>query len=417
MTDRPADTIVIGAGVVGLATALYLQRAGVQTSVIDPLPPPGGASFGNAGMISADTAAPIAMPGMLRKVPAWLRDKQGPLVVRPAYFPRALPWLLQWVREGRAHRVLEISDALRALHRDAFDCWRELLGAALFGDLIRRNGQIQIWDSDRPTPNEDIERRIRARHGIAAEVLHADDLRQMLPGLSRDVRRGLLIPGNGYTVNPARLVQALGDLLRQAGGAIIAERALKLLRRDGGGWTVLTNIDNRHADRVVVAAGAWSRTLLDPLGVRVPLETERGYHVTLPEPSVTVRHTISYKSRGFGLTPMETGLRAAGTVEIAGLHAPPDERRTAILAEHARRLFPGLTHGEPRIWMGFRPSTPDSLPVLGSVPRQSGLFLAFGHGHFGMTGGVPSGRLVASLMTGAKPSIDPAPYSLGRFRR
>jgi glycine/D-amino acid oxidase-like deaminating enzyme len=414
MNAKVQGTIVLGAGVVGLSTALYLRRAGQEVTVVDPLPPAGGASFGNAGMISADTAAPIAMPGMLAKVPGWLMDRKGPLVVKPSYFPTALPWLLQWVRAGRLDRVMAISDALRGLHKDAFTCWADLVGPRVFGELIRRSGQVQIWDGDAETPGAAIERRIRERHGLEAQVLTADDLRQMLPGLSRNVKRGLLVPGNGFTVNPARLVGSLADALRQQGGAIVAERAMKIIPREGG-YTVMTNIANRGAANVVVAAGAWSGQLLEPLGVKVPLETERGYHAMLPSPSVEPRYTISYKSRGFGLTPMEGGLRAAGTVEIAGLTAAPDERRALILAEHARELFPDLEHDEPQLWMGFRPSTPDSLPIPGGVPSRPGLHLAFGHGHFGMTGGPPSGRLVASLIAGTPLPIDPLPYSVTRF--
>ena len=408
------SVIVLGAGVAGLATAVYLRRAGRTVTVLDPLGPAGGTSFGNAGMISADTAAPIAMPGMLRKVPGWLSDREGPLVVRSRYFPTALPWLMRWVRAGRLDRVMAISDAMRALHRDAFACWQDLVGPQVFGDLIRRSGQIQVWDGDGQTPGAAIEAKIRERHGLEAQVLTADDLRQMLPGIARTITAGLLVPGNGYTVSPAGLVGALADVLRADGGQILPERALKLIKRPGG-HTVMTNVANRPAATVVVATGAWAKQVLAPLGITVPLETERGYHAMLPSPSIEPRYTISYKSRGFGITPMQGGLRAAGSVEFAGLDAAPDEQRAHILAGHARSLFPGLEHGEPRIWMGHRPSTPDSLPVLGGVPGHPGLFLAFGHGHFGMTGGPPSGRLVSALVTGATPAIDPTPYRVERF--
>jgi D-amino-acid dehydrogenase len=190
---------------------------------------------------------------------------------------------------------------------------------------------------------------------------------------------------------------------------------MKLIPREGVGWLVMTNTANRTADRVVIAAGAWSATLLAPLGIRVPLETERGYHAMLFSPSVTPPIPISSKSRAFFMTPMEDGLRVAGTVEIAGLDAPPDERRAKVLVEHARRLFPALQADEVRLWMGFRPSTPDSLPILGPASGRAGLYLAFGHGHFGMSGGPPSGRLLARLITGQTVGIDPTPYDAGRF--
>ena len=416
MTIASHDAIVIGAGVAGLSTALYLRRAGVAVAVLDPLGPAGGASFGNAGLLSPDTAVPIALPGMLRKVPGWLTDPLGPLSVRPSYFPRALPWLLRWIESGRLHRVLAISDAMRALHRESLDCWQELLGPALYRDLIRPAGQVQVWEGEADTANAGVERQVRERHGIRAEALGADDLRQMFPGIAREVTRGLLVPGNGFTVSPQRSVQTLGELFRQEGGVLIAERAMKLVPREGGGWMVMTNLANRSSDHVVVAAGAWSRQLLDPLGIKVALETERGYHAMLFAPEVMPTLPISNKTRAFGLTPMEDGLRVAGTVEISGLDAPPNEERAKILVQHARRMFPALTGTQVRYWMGFRPSTPDSLPILGDVPGRPGLHLVLGHGHFGMTGGPPSGRLVARMITGQAPGIDPAPYAAQRFR-
>ncbi len=416
MTLAQHAAIVIGAGVAGLSTALYLQRAGVAVAVIDPLPPAGGASFGNAGLLSPDTAVPIALPGMLRKVPGWLIDPLGPLSVRPSYFPRALPWLLRWIESGRLQRVLAISDAMRALHRESLGCWQELLGPTLYRDLIRPVGQVQVWEGDADTANAVVERQVRERHSIRAEELTADDLRQMFPGIAREVTRGLLVPGNGYTVSPQRSVQTLGELFRQEGGVLINERAMKLIPREGGGWMVMTNIANRFADHVVIAAGAWSRQLLDPLGIKVALETERGYHAMLFAPEVIPALPISNKTRAFGVTPMEDGLRVAGTVEISGLDAPPNEERAKVLVQHAKRMFPALRGEQVRYWMGFRPSTPDSLPILGVVPGRPGLHLVFGHGHFGMTGGPPSGRLVARLITGQPPGIDPTPYAVQRFR-
>jgi D-amino-acid dehydrogenase len=416
MATVSSTTLVIGAGVAGLSTALYLQRAGVSVAVIDPSPPGSGASFGNAGMISADTAVPIALPGMLRKVPGWLMNPLGPLTVHPRYFPTALPWLLRWIEAGRMSRVLAISDAMRALHRNAFDCWKELLGQQRFYDLIRQVGQVHVWESETETPAAALERQLRQRQDIPSEILGPEDLRQMFPGIAPSVRRGVLMPGNGYTVNPQRLVQSLGELLLEAGGSIVAEHAMKIIpSENGSGYLVMTNIANHAADKVVLAAGARSQRLLDPLGVRVPLETERGYHIMLPSPGVEVKTTISNKSRAFGVTPMEGGLRLAGTVEIAGLDAAPDERRAKALLQHAMAMFPDIDASGSTMWMGHRPSTPDSLPVLGEVRGRPGLYLVFGHGHFGMTGGPSSGRLVSRLILGVATGIDPEPYRAARF--
>jgi D-amino-acid dehydrogenase len=415
MPDAPSRILVIGAGVAGLATALYLQRSGRAVTVIDPTPA-GGASFGNAGMISADTAVPIALPGMLRKVPGWLSDPLGPLAVRPSYLPKSLPWLLRWVAAGRMVRVLQISDAMRALHRNAFECWKELLGDRFYA-LIRPVGQVHVWESESETPAAALERKLRERHGIRSTPLGSDDLRQMFPALARKIRRGVLIPGNGYTVNPQRLVRTLGELLLEAGGEISAERAMKIIpRQDAPGYAVMTNVGYRLAGELVLAAGAWSGKLLDPLGVRIPLEAERGYHAMLRSPGIEVTTTISNKTHAFGVTPMEGGLRVAGTVEIAGLEAPPDERRARQLIAQISAMFPTVRVDDHALWMGFRPSTPDSLPVLGEAPGRPLLFLAFGHGHFGMTGGPPSGRLLARLINRQVPGIDPSPYAAARFR-
>ena len=415
MSNPVLPIAVIGAGVVGLSTALYLRRSGRDVTIIDPLPPPGGASYGNAGMISADTSVPIALPGMLRKVPSWLTDPLGPLAVRPSYFPKALPWLMRWIAASRMPRVLEISDAMRALHKDAFLCWKELLGPQNFADLVRPAGQVHVWETDAETPGAALERQLRERQGIASQALTSDGLRQMFPGISTAVRRGVLVPGNGYTVSPQRIVQTLHRLFLEAGGRVVPENVMKIMPREGGGYDLMTNVGFHAAQQIVVAAGAWSVRLLKPLGVSVPLETERGYHVMLPTPNVSLTTTLSNKSRSFGVTPMEQGLRVAGTVEIAGLDAPPDERRAKALLANVRTMFPDVNTDGHRFWMGFRPSTPDSLPIVGEVAGRPGLFLAVGHGHFGMTGGPPSGRLLSQLINHQPTAFNAAAYGPQRF--
>ncbi|HSS85528.1 MAG TPA: FAD-binding oxidoreductase [Reyranella sp.] len=415
MSSPVLPIAVIGAGVVGLSTALYLRRSGRDVTIIDPLPPPGGASYGNAGMISADTSVPIALPGMLRKVPSWLTDPLGPLAVRPSYFPRALPWLMRWIAASRMPRVLEISDAMRALHKDAFLCWKELLGPQNFADLVRPAGQVHVWETGAETPGAALERQLRERQGIASQALTSDDLRQMFPGISTAVRRGVLVPGNGYTVSPQRIVQTLHRLFLEAGGRLVPENVMKIMPREDGGYDLMTNVGFHTAQQIVVAAGAWSVRLLKPLGVSVPLETERGYHVMLPTPNVSLTTTLSNKSRSFGVTPMEQGLRVAGTVEIAGLDAPPDERRAKALLANVRTMFPDVNTDGHRFWMGFRPSTPDSLPILGEVAGRPGLLLAVGHGHFGMTGGPPSGRLLSQLINHQPTAFNAAAYGPQRF--
>jgi D-amino-acid dehydrogenase len=332
---------------------------------------------------------------------------------RTADFPRALPWLLRWIGAGRAARVKEIAQGLRELHRGSFDCWTELLGADQVAALFRRVGQVHAWEGAAPAKDE-LSAALRDAFGIRTRVLDGAELRALFPGLSPAVTRGLMMLDNGHVVSPVKAVTALADTLRGEGGAVLPERVMKLIPADGGGWLAMTNAANHRAERVVVAAGAWSVDLLRPVGIRLPMQAERGYHCSLPDPSATLPMPISMKSRGFAMTPMEEGLRCAGTVEIADRDDPPDERRAQRLLTHAKALFPGLRHGMPRLWMGSRPSMPDSLPVIGPAGQRPGLFLCTGHGHFGMTAGPPSGRLLAKMIHRNDQSHDPR-YGLSRF--
>ncbi|TPI11196.1 FAD-dependent oxidoreductase [Mesorhizobium sp. B4-1-3] len=409
------SVVVIGAGIIGVSSALYLKRAGLDVTVIDPLPPGSATSFGNAGMVRHDCNVPVAMPGMLRQVPGWLLNPLGPLVLRPDYALKAAPWLLRWIRAGRMDRVNIAADALYKLHKGNLACYRDLIGDGAFETLIREVGGIQIWESEALGLSDRVTAELNSRQGVVTEPLSRRDLERLLPGISGIAKRGLLYPNNAHTINPHRLVMAIADGVRQAGGVFATERVLKIIPREGGGYTLMTNTANRKADAVVIAAGAWSNQLLEPLGASLPLETERGYHLMLPSPSVELPMPLQMKNRGFALSPMEHGLRLAGTIEIAGLEAAPDERRSEILLRHARALFPDLKGGEPTMWMGHRPSLPDSVPAIGKVPKQRALYIATGHGHTGMIGGGSTGRLIAELVTGNKPQIDPAPYSPARF--
>lgn len=409
------SALVLGGGVVGLSVALSLIRKNWRVSIIDPFPSPGGASYGNAGLLSPDTATPIALPGMLPKVPKWLMAPLGPLTVRVSYLPKATPWLLKWIAAGRIERVREISRAMRALHKDSLQEWRTLLGGESFADLIRTVGTVQLWDDDAPNATAQIEEELRRSHGVETQPLSREEIFALFPGITKETRRGLLIKNNAYTVNPQRLVQTLARQFEAEGGTFIREKVYKLIPEDDGKWLVMTNVGNHRTGHVVVAMGAFSKEVLAPLGVKVALETERGYHATLPNPSITLPLPILHKSRSMAVTPMEGGLRVAGTVEIGGLHAAPNEERAKVLYKRLQQLFPDLKSDPPQYWMGFRPSTPDSLPVLGPIPGKTGLYACFGHSHFGMTTSAPSGRLLAEIINGEKPHLDVTPYAITRF--
>jgi D-amino-acid dehydrogenase len=409
------SVIVVGAGIVGLCAALHLQRSGCQVAVYDEQQPGGGTSYGNGGLLSPGSCMPIAMPGMLRKVPGWIADPTGPLAVNPRHLVAAAPWLYKWIRAGRLPEVYRAADALNKLHSTSLQAYRDLLGDVKFHDLIRVSGQVHVWESEAESAGDLIYAEMREKYGIETEDLSASELHDLSPGLSLKIKRAMLFPKHGYTVNPFRLVQTLGELLVEAGGSIKQERVMKLLPASEGGFRLLTNLSDVRAEKVLVSAGIWSKELLAPLGVNLPFEPQRGYHIQVVNPSVDVRIPVLHKERAIGAIAMEGGLRFVGTVEIAGLKIPMDERREEAMLANARALFPKLEFESSSLWMGFRPSTPDSVPVLSRVNETPGLYIAAGHGHTGITAGAPSGRLIAEMMTGGKLSIDPEPYRLSRF--
>lgn len=415
-SSEHADIVVVGAGIVGLCAALYLQRAGRAVTIVDPLPPGHSTSFGNAGFISAGTIMPIALPGIWRNVPKWLLDPKSPLSVSYRYLPTAAPWLLKWIAASKLDTVHAASNALKALHGDTMARFRELLGPEHFPDLIRTEGSVNVFYGDAPSKSEGFIRDLLTRQGVVTTPMGAAELKEMYPEISPVIKRALYFPNNGYTVSPARLTATLARLFEEAGGTLLSRRILRVTPVEGG-IELFTNIGDFRAKAVVLAAGAWTGRLLEPLGVKLPMETERGYHLMLKGANITPRLPLLLRDGGMAITPMEDGLRLAGTVEIAGLDAPPNEERALQLLDRARVVFPTLRADGYQKWLGFRPSLPDSVAAIGPAPGIPGLFVAAGHGHTGMVGSSETGRLVRDLVLGAPPAIDPAPYSLARFNR
>jgi len=413
--NSASPVVVIGAGVVGMSIARWLQREGLAVTVIDPVPPGESCSLGNAGIIAACAVSPVGMPGTLRKLPRWLLDPVGPLRLRWGYLPRLAPWLMRFAAASSEHRVAAIADALRALNAPTIDAWRALLGPADFADLIRVDGLAYVYRDDAALDADSYGWTLRRERGVACRRLDAAELHEVEPALGPDWTAAILLEEGAHTVNPLRLTRHLAERFAADGGRLLATRVTGLAVAPGGAVTVRTEQGNQPPGRVVVAAGAWSRPLARALGARVPLDTERGYHVTIADPGVSLRLPIAVPDRAFIATPMEFGLRIAGTVELGGLDAPPDERRARALLNHGHDLFPGLRDGAVSTWMGFRPSMPDSLPVIGRARDGVDAWLAFGHGHLGLTEGAITGRLIAEMVVGRSPSVDPTPYRADRF--
>ncbi|MBV1798110.1 FAD-binding oxidoreductase [Siccirubricoccus sp. G192] len=409
--------IVAGAGIVGLCVAWHLARGGAQVTVLDGEAPGSGASAGNAGAISAGSVAPLAMPGVLRQVPGMLLDRDGALHVPARYWPRAAPWLLRFVASARPARVAAIAEALSGLLFGAMERHREILAEEGALDLIRETGQLYLYRDRAHYAKDAGGWALRQQHGMRLEFLEgAEAIRALEPDMQGDYQLGLFVPEQGSCVNPLRLAQVVARGVERLGGTIRQEAVRALTTEAGRVTGVATASGVLPADQVVLAAGAWSARLLQPLGIQVPLETQRGYHVMLPDAGISLQRPVVPADRKAFISPMEGGLRIAGTVEFGGLEAPPTPRRAELLLEDLRRAFPqARTGGAEGFWMGHRPCLPDSLPVIGPVARWPGLWCAFGHGHLGLTGSAPTGAVLARAMLGPQPNLDLAPFAVERF--
>jgi D-amino-acid dehydrogenase len=404
---------------VGVCAASWLQRDGHSVFLVEAGEPGHGASFGNAGCLNGSSVTPVSMPGVITSVPRWLLDPLGPLSLRWSYLPTIAPWLIRFIRAGTPEKVHAQARALRPLVGPTLEALKPLVSAAGAEDLVHRLGHLYVYRSAERLGRDRLAWQLRRENGVEIDEFDADELRQLEPALSRDYVRGLLVRENGHTSNPLKLIERLLEHFLRSGGELVRARARKF-RLDGRRLAAIqTDTGDLSADAAVVCAGAYSKPLAAALGDRVPLETERGYHLMIRDPEIMPRIPTADADGKFVATPMDTGLRLAGTVELAGLAASPDWRRARSLLAQGRKMLPGLakSHPEARIsmWMGHRPSLPDSLPVLGPSRASPDVFYAFGHGHVGMTAAPMTGIVVADLVAGRPPSIDIAPFAAGRF--
>ena len=414
-TRSSPHTTVIGAGIVGVCCGLYLLRHGQQVTIVDPEPPGEGSSFGNAGFISPGSCAPVGMPGLAAKVPGMLMDPLGPLTIRWRYLPRIAPWLLRLLAASSPARVEEISLAMRALNQSAVEDFQPLVRDAKAERLIRRDGRLEVYKDEASLKKADFKYELMRRREVNFSVIGADELRELEPDLAPEYRCAVSIPESVHTTDPYELTLALLRDFHVRGGQLLRERALEFRMGAEGPTKLVTDAGSHELDSVVVAAGAYSRHLAAKLGSKVPLDTERGYHMMLPEPGITLNHPLSSGDHHFAITPMDGGIRLAGTDEFAGLHAPPNYARADALYASAKKMFPALKDQDATRWMGRRPSIPDSLPVISRSPRYRSVYFAFGHGHLGLTGAAVTGKLVAEMVTGRPHNIGMTPYRVDRF--
>jgi len=406
---------VLGAGIVGVCTALALQREGWSVTLVDRGEPGLGCSFGHAGIIHSGGCIPLATPGILRAGPRMLLDPEGPLIIRWRYLPRLLPWLAKMSAASGRARVERACSALAPLALAARNAYRPVLEEAGADDLVRPRGELCVYRRKSAFEAAAWEMGVRRRFGIPVEELEGKALFEMEPALSPAYRYAHYLPASAFTVNPLRLVQKLAALFVRKGGKLL-RADVRGARPDGAGGAVLATADGElRTENLAVCAGAFSRPFAASFGARVPLETWRGYHVMVPNGNLRLNGVVIDGEMHFGVTPMDEGIRVAGLIELASLDAPPRYERADLFVKLARSLIPGFPSEAVSRWMGHRPGMPDSVPVIGRSPRHRNVYFAFGHGMLGFTFGAVTAQLVADLAAGRASAIDMAPYGADRF--
>jgi D-amino-acid dehydrogenase len=415
MSDKRVETVlVVGAGIVGVSTAYALQKAGLKVTLIDRVGPCAGTSYGNAGAVVGGNV-PSAMPGLWKTVPSMLLDPTGPLTIRWSYLFKIMPWLIRFMRETQAERVTHNAKALKVLSDTAVADWLDLMEETKLNHLIKDVGWLKVYESDACFHETRAARDLMAQQGTPVDVLNVAELRDLEPHLSHIFKHAIYHSKSRFLLNPEKIVHGIADAFKQAGGEIVISE-IHTLHQGNGAISAIGNSGSYKADKLVLCTGAWSRNLAKQVGAKVPLDTERGYHMMLPviEDKGIERPTV-YGEKSFVLAPMERGIRLTSQVEFAGLEQGPDFRRVRKLLPYAKKMLPSLKTEEQDVWLGYRPSLPDSLPVIGPSPDNPDVIFAFGHQHLGMTLGPATAQHVTNLVMGRPSSIEMWPYRANRF--
>jgi D-amino-acid dehydrogenase len=414
-TDTHSKITVLGAGVVGVTTALALKQDGHDVEIIDRLPPGEACSFGNSGGMPRSHAFPMATPGIIWKVPGFLINPMGPLAIRWSHLWELAPWLLRFARASTGPRFVANLDHLIGFMRISHQEWTTLIATAGLKELIREDGALTIYRTTNAREQAwPIWQMFIERGGDLTRIEHTE-LLSVEPAAPRDYVCAVYEPDYRRTVDPYRLTIGLMKRFTEMGGQVRRETVSEIdIAADNSIW-IRTNISYRKTDMLVVAAGVWSKRFAERFGHRVPLESARGYHVTFLNVSHMPRHALFISDMQLSLTPMRMGLRVGGNVEFAGIEAPPDFRRPERQIDNVRRLYPNLEVEPHTKWVGDRPMMPDSLPVIGRSSSNRNVVFAFGHGQYGLALAAGTARLVADLIGNRASKMDLAPFSIDRF--
>jgi len=414
--DRP-DVVIVGAGVVGLSTALMAQHRGFRALLLDRKGPAAEASRGNAGAFAFSEIIPLATPGVIRKAPRWLFDPLGPLSIPPIYALRLAPWMFRFWRAAKPNRVENGIRAQASLMDHCRKVLPRFLEASATDSLLRQNGNLEVYESRAEFSAARPYWEARMPFDIPFEPVHGvTALADIQPGLDKRFVSGVFTPHYSSIADPLNYCLAIAAALRDRGGTI--ETADVRMLSPGPSGATVHCADGRtvSARHVVVCAGAWSHRLAATIGDRIPLETERGYNTTLPAANFDLRTQITFAGHGFVVSRIGAGVRVGGAVELGGLERAPNFKRADAMLAKAKTFLPDLDTRNGTQWMGFRPSLPDSLPVIGRAGASRNILYAFGHGHLGLTQSAGTADLICHLLADSASPIDLGPFRADRFQ-
>ncbi|WP_106268929.1 NAD(P)/FAD-dependent oxidoreductase [Donghicola tyrosinivorans] len=409
------STLVIGAGVIGAAIALDLQKRGRQVTLVDRAAVGMGASFGNMASIAVTEFMPASRPSVWRQIPGWLLDPEGPISVRPAYMPRLIPWFWRFLMASRPAKLRALESQGAAICERALGDTLALLRELGAEDEITETGCLSLYQNKAEFTADRDHIEILERFGFDHQVLGHSELQALEPEIDPKIGMAVLFPDNRSMKDPHRFVTRIADRFVALGGTIVAGDVVGFDVVDRITGVHMANGRALHADEVVLCAGAHTARLAEFLHEPIPLETERGYHTQIMAPGISLAHSIIWPARAFMVTPTAGGIRIGGTVEMAGLDAAPNWGRAKITVRRAKEALPNLKVEETNEWMGHRPALPDTVPILSASAKTPGVFYATGHGHLGLTNAATTAKLMGQLIAGERPEIDLHPYRINRF--
>ena len=405
---------VIGAGIQGVCISLCLIKKGFKVTLFDQDDPgKSSASYGNAGHFSPYASVPINRPDILVDVPSMLLSSTGPLALRWNYAARMIPWFLKFIKNCSKKNMMHTAKYMHQILDIALPAYDELFEDIDISGLVENKGIIYFW-TKKDLKSRELEINIRKQLGVKQQLLTPHEIHDLEPHIRKIYHGGILYSNARHARNPRKILLKLFDLFLKRGGNFKKQNVQTITFSSEDKPQIKTDTNTYFFEKAVIACGAFSKKLTDQMGEKIPLDTERGYHVHFQGYDHLLSRPVIFLNRGFGITPMEQGLRVVGTVEFGGLNNPPSKKRILNLVNNAKYLFPELKdhHDE---WLGFRPTLPDFLPVIGTSKNHKNLFYSFGHHHLGWTLGAISGKIIAGLVAGENTNLDLTPYNSKRF--